>query len=286
MFPYLLDFGTHDLPLFGETHLFLPTYGLLFALGTLLAWWWFMRRGRSLGVAEEPLFNLTFYTLLGGIVGAKVTLVLLDLRSYLEHPSDLLGTLRSAGVLIGGVVAGSLVFALYARSHRLPLFRLGDAIAAPLALAQGIGRLGCYAAGCCWGVQCPREHPLSVVFTNPAASSQTGVPLHVPLVATQLIQMTGDLALAGLLTWLWRRRLQPAGTVFWIYVLIYGVLRGIVEFWRGDEHRGLFLGETVSTSQLLSAAAILFAVTMLIRRRGAAPEESSRDAQAASPRRA
>ena len=152
MYPILIDFGTYRLPFLGETHLFVPSYGLLFAVGTLLAWVWFMRRGRALGVPEEPLFNLTFYTLLGGILGAKLTLVLVDLRSYLEHPADLWGTLRSAGVLIGGVIAGAAVFVLYARRQGLPLFRLGDAIAAPLAMAQGVGRLGCFAAGCCWGV--------------------------------------------------------------------------------------------------------------------------------------
>ena len=50
MFPTLIDFGTHDLPLLGETHLFLPTYGLLFASGTVLAWWWFTVRARGLDV--------------------------------------------------------------------------------------------------------------------------------------------------------------------------------------------------------------------------------------------
>ena len=61
MHPILIDFGTHDLPLLGPTHLFLPTDGVLFAAATLLAWWWFLRRARELRVDPERAFNLTFY---------------------------------------------------------------------------------------------------------------------------------------------------------------------------------------------------------------------------------
>jgi phosphatidylglycerol:prolipoprotein diacylglycerol transferase len=134
MWPVLIDLGTRELPLLGRTHLFLPTYGVLFALGTVLAWWWFVRRARSLGVPDEQVFNLSFYSLLAGIVGAKLTLILLDARAYWQHPADLLGVVRSAGVLLGGVLAGALVFVMYSRRHGLPLFRLADAVAAPLAL--------------------------------------------------------------------------------------------------------------------------------------------------------
>jgi prolipoprotein diacylglyceryltransferase len=76
VFPTLIDLGRHDLPLFGETHLFLPTYGVLFALGVVLAWAWFMRRTRESGVSEEQRFNLAFYSVLAGIIGAKLLLIL------------------------------------------------------------------------------------------------------------------------------------------------------------------------------------------------------------------
>ena len=265
MFPTLIDLGKRDLPFFGETHLFLPTYGLLFATGALIAWWWFMRRGRSLGVAEDRLFNLSFYSLLAGILGAKLALVALDLPAYLRQPGELVGVIRSAGVLIGGVIAGALVGAFYAMRQGLPLLRLADAIAAPLALGQAVGRLGCWCAGCCWGVGSSGR--FAVTFTDPVAREQTGVPLDVPLVPAQALQMANDLALALVLTWLWRRRPEPAGSVFWTYVLLYSVSRGIVEFWRGDAQRGLYFGEALSTSQLFGLGGIVLALVMLLRGR-------------------
>lgn len=261
MHPILIDFGR-----VGGIHLFLPTYGVLFATAVLIAWWWFVRRGRAIGVDDESLFNLTFITLVAGIAGAKLLLIAIDWRFYLAEPAALLRTLRSAGVLAGGVILGAVAFVLYCRRRGLPLWRLGDAIAAPLALAQGIGRLGCFAAGCCWGVDAAPGSPLAVRFTDPVAQAQTGVPLNRDLVAVQPLQMAADIGLAIALTILWRRGGLRAGSIFWIYVIGYALARGILEFWRGDVQRGVWFGGTLSTSQLIGIAAALLALLMLARR--------------------
>jgi phosphatidylglycerol:prolipoprotein diacylglycerol transferase len=192
----------------------------------------------------------------------------MDWRFYLAHPGEILGTLRSGGVLLGGVVAGALTFAFYASRHELPKWRLGDAAMAPVALAQAIGRLGCFSAGCCWGEPCEAAHPLAVVFTNPDAWRQTGVPLGQPLVAVQLVQAAHDLLLAGLLTWLWRRRPEPPGTIVWTYVLLYSLGRGLIEFWRGDDaQRGVWFGGEISTSQIFALCGAAIALAMLVRAR-------------------
>ena len=265
MHPILIDFGTFDLPLLGTTHLFLPSYGVIFALGALAAWSWFVARARRLDLPQEPVFNLAFYTLLAGLVGAKLTLIVVDFPYYFAHPAEVLGTVRSAGVLMGGVFAGAVAFVFYARKHKLPLGELADAIAAPLALAQGIGRLGCFAAGCCYGVGSGSW--CAIRFTSEAAHDQTGVPLGAPLLPVQLIEFAFDLALALVLTFAWRRRPRPAGTVLWIYFVIYGAGRATIELWRGDSVRGLWLGGTVSTSQLFSLAAVAIGAFFLIRDR-------------------
>jgi len=257
MHPILIDFHWHDL--------FLPTYGVLFAAGALVAWMWFVKRARSMGLPADPVFNLAFYTLLVGLLGAKLGLVIVDLPYFLENPRNLLGIIRSAGVLMAGITAGAVAFVLYARKHRLPLRDLGDAIAAPLVLAQGIGRLGCFAAGCCWGVE--TSSWCAVRFTEQAAREQTGVPLDIPLVPVQLFEAVFDLALALVLTLLWRRRPRPAGTVFWIYLITYGLGRGVLEHFRGDAVRGVWLNGAVSTSQLFSLAAVAVGLFFLIRDR-------------------
>jgi phosphatidylglycerol:prolipoprotein diacylglycerol transferase len=265
MHPILVDFGTVNLPGFGPTHLFLPTYGVIFAAGALAAWSWFLARARKLELPQEPVFNLAFYTLLAGLIGAKLTLIVVDAAYYLEHPAEILGTIRSAGVLMGGVLAGALVFVFYARRQKLPMLALGDAIVAPVALAQGIGRLGCFAAGCCYGIG--SDAWCAVRFTSEAAHEQTGVPLNTPLLPVQLFEFAFDIALALALTVFWRRRPRPAGTVAWLYLILYGAGRGALELWRGDAVRGLWLGGSVSTSQIFSAASIVTGLILLVRGR-------------------
>jgi phosphatidylglycerol:prolipoprotein diacylglycerol transferase len=142
---------------------------------------------------------------------------------------------------------------------------LADAIVAPVALAQGIGRLGCFAAGCCYGV--PSESWCAIPFTSLAAHEQTGVPLGTPLVAVQLIEFAFDLALALGLSLAWRARPRPAGTVLWLYLVFYGAGRATIEMWRGDAVRGLWFHDTVSTSQLFSVAAVAIGLSLLIRDR-------------------
>lgn len=265
MHPILVDFGTHELPFLGATHLFLPSYGIIFAIGALIAWWWFIARARTLELPQEPVFNLAFYTLLAGLFGAKLTLIVLDFPYYLAHPAEILGTIRSAGVLMGGVLAGAVTFIFYARKHGLPILVLADAIVAPLSLAQGIGRLGCFAAGCCFGV--PSGAWCAIPFTSEAAHEQTGVALGIPLLPVQLFEFGFDVALALFLTVMWRRRPRPAGTVAWLYFVVYGLGRGAIELWRGDAVRGLWFGGAVSTSQLFSVVSIVVGAFLLIRDR-------------------
>lgn len=268
MFPYLLDFGKANLPLLGETRIALPTYGLLFAAGALVAWIWFHRRAVAIGIASDRAFDLAFYTLLAGIGGAKLTLILVDLPDFLADPKALLGTIRSAGVLLGGVAAGAILFVVYCRRHGLPLLTLMDAITAPLALAQALGRLGCFGAGCCWG-RPTLSSWLAVTFHDPRARELTGVALGVPLVPVQLIQAASDLALAGILTWIWRRRARP-GTATSAFFVLYGAARFAIEFLRGDRERGLWLHGTISTSQILALVAIAAGIGLYARRPAAA----------------
>jgi phosphatidylglycerol:prolipoprotein diacylglycerol transferase len=269
MHPILIDFGTHDLPFLGPRHLFLPTYGALFALGAVVALFWFVRRARSLGYPHDRVFNAAFYGLVGGLVGAKLTLILVDWRYYRDNPVDVLWTFRSAGVLMGGVLVGATVFLLYARAQGLPVLTLGDAIVAPLALAQGIGRLGCFAAGCCYGVP-SRSGFCAVTFTNPESMIPPNF-LGVPLVPTQLLQMANDLLLAVLLSVLWRRRTKPEGTILALYILLYSLTRGLIEFWRGDAERGVWLGGRVSTSQLFCILGLALGSFLLVRFRTHGP---------------
>jgi len=113
---------------------------------------------------------------------------------------------------------------------------------------------GVPAAGCCWGVLCDR--PWAVTFRNPVANEVTGVPLNVPLHPTQLYESLAEFAIFAILFW---RIGKPhgRGAVIALYLMLYGAVRFVVEFYRYHEQGNLW-GGPLDTSQMISLA--LFAV--------------------------
>jgi phosphatidylglycerol:prolipoprotein diacylglycerol transferase len=122
-----------------------------------------------------------------------------------------------------------------------------------------IGRLGCLAAGCCYGL--PTTKPWGITFTDAFAAFNVGTPLNKPLHPTQLYEAGAELLI---LIWLLvtERKGRPfPGRTFWGYMLLYAISRFIIEFYRGDE-RGIIMG--VSTSQFISLILAPLSVVMLV----------------------
>jgi phosphatidylglycerol:prolipoprotein diacylglycerol transferase len=240
----------------------LHTYGVLLAAAFLLALWVALRGAKREGLPRDPVLDMWIVSLIAGIVGAKLLLYLLDLDYYLENPRALLSGLRSAGVFYGGLVAavGACLFMVWRRG--LPGWKLADVAAPAIALGQSIGRLGCFAAGCCYGKV--TSLPWAVTFTDPKANEITGVPLAIPLHPSQLYMSVGNFLLFLVLVLVSRRKTRD-GQVFLWYLLLYGILRGLLEFTRGDP-RGQIGG--ISTSQIIAAGAVAAALALFALRRG------------------
>ena len=241
VYPQLVHFG----------RFFLPTYGFLVAMGVLVGLWISVRNSERLGIDPEKAWNLGILVVLCGIVGAKVLYVI---NQWIEGPIHLseilsLSTLQAGGVFYGGLIAGLLAAAWYVRKHHMPALRTCDAFAPGLALGHAIGRIGCFAAGCCYGKE--THHFWGVVFTNPLAKQITGTPLNVPLEPTQLFESAVELANFFFLMWLLKRR-KFDGQVFGTFMFVYGVARFFMEFLRGDPDRGLVFGGAMTVTQLIA----------------------------------
>ena len=210
---------------------------------------------------EQKIFDLSLYILAAAILGAKLLLVIVDWRHYLERPADLVDILRSGGVFYGGLIAATVVAVVYMRRHNLPAWKVTDMAAPSVALGEAIGRWGCFAAGCCYGKQW--HGPWAVTFTDTFARDQVGTPLNVPLHPTQLYLSFNAFLIFLVLTWAWRRR-SFDGEIFWLYVLLYAVSRGILEIWRGDLVRGFVIRGVLSTSQFIGLVAALASIAMMV----------------------
>jgi phosphatidylglycerol:prolipoprotein diacylglycerol transferase len=234
---------------------FLHTYGVLVALAFLTALWLAGRLAREKGLNPDAVTNLGIYCALAAIGGAKLMMFLIDIPYYRDHPDEIfsLATLQAGGVFYGGLIAALAVSVWYMRKTKLPGWKTADVFAPAVALGHGIGRLGCFSAGCCWGVQCDR--PWAVTFTNPAAHDLVGVPLNVPLHPTQLYEAFAEFLIFGILYWRIRRP-HADGMIIGIYLLLYSTARFIVEFFRNHE-QGNLLGGPLDTSQWISIGLFL-----------------------------
>jgi phosphatidylglycerol:prolipoprotein diacylglycerol transferase len=240
MFPQLFHIGGY----------YQSTYGVLVALAFLTAMMLVARLARDAGLNSDVVLNLAIYCALSALVGAKVLMFLIDIPRYAQHPAEIfsLESLQAGGVFYGGLIAALAVAVVYTRRKQLPLAKTADVFAPGIALGHAIGRLGCFAAGCCWGR--PTKLPWAVTFTNPAAENLVGVPLHIPLHPTQLYESAAEFAIFGVLYWRIRKRHVP-GAIISLYLVLYSTARFLVEFVRYHEQPNPF-GGPLNTSQWIS----------------------------------
>src|SRR5438552_17508575 len=169
----------------------------------------------------------------------------------MQNPRDIfsLGTLQAGGVFSGGLVAAFVVAAWFLRKHQMPALVTCDAFDPGRAMGNAIGRLGCFAADCCYGK--PTTHFWGVTFTNPLANQLVGTPLHEALEPTQLFESAVELSIFLFLTWMFKRKTFD-GQLFGAYLFLYGIARFFIEFLRGDPGRGYVFGGVLSGKQLIA----------------------------------
>lgn len=245
---------------------FIPTYGVLVALGFLLGLWIASRLARMRGLDPERIVNLGVYCALAGIAGAKALMIALEWDYYRARPGEIfsLSTLQAGGVFQGGLLLALLVGWLYLRGHRMPFLETADILAPGIAGGHAVGRLGCFAAGCCWGTSCTL--PWAVTFTNPEAARLFGTPLHVPLHPAQLYEAAAE---AGIFVILWRRfpHATRPGSVIGLYLLLYSAARFLIEFVRAHDQPNPF-GGPLSAAQWIAVALAALGLRLVLRAPG------------------
>jgi phosphatidylglycerol:prolipoprotein diacylglycerol transferase len=251
VFPRILDTG----------HFFLPTYGLMAALGLIFGLMLIIHVGRRQGLDPDKLWNLGIIAILAGIIGAKILYLINEFSYYRDHPGDIFSfsTFQAGGVWSGGFVLALISCIWYMRRNDMPILRTCDAFAPGLALGHAFGRVGCFAAGCCWGRE--THAPWAVTFHNPLASQVVGTPLGVPLHPTQLYEMVVELANCIFLVWLIKRK-KFEGEIIATYMILYGIARYFIEFTRsescGSEVLGFMTGTQAISLLLIIGGGVLW----------------------------
>lgn len=231
------------------------TYGVLVAAGVLLGLWYARRQAPRAGLDPDNVWNLGIYMVLVALLLAKVWLVLTGWDYYMAHPREIfsISTFQSGGTFYGGILGAVATILLYTYVQKMPLLAVLDTFGAALPLGHAIGRLGCFAAGCCYGK--PTSEPWGVTFSNPAAAELAGTPLGVHLHPTQLYEASLEFMNFIFLIWLGGRQ-RFRGQMIGAYFMLYGAERGTIEFFRGDPGRTMLFHGSTSLMQLVSVALV------------------------------
>ena len=249
MFPVLIRIGP----------ITIHTYGFLIATAFLLGLWLALRQAAREGLSKEKVTDIGFYALFAGIIGSRIFFIATEWEHFSSHPADMLKIWEGGLVFYGGVIFAIPVAVWYARRQGLLLWQTADIWAPSIAVGHAIGRLGCFCAGCCYGL--PTDLPWGVTFNNPETLAIRGVPLH----PTQLYESAAELLNFVILLAI-RRRKAFHGQLFWVYVLNYAVIRALIELFRGDSERGFIL-PGISVSQGISAVMLVTACAFLMKLR-------------------
>ncbi len=242
---------------------FVPTYGVLVTTGFIAALWLSVRLAGRTGFDKEAVLNLGIYCGLAGILGGKVLFILADFDYYRRNPGEIVSfsTLQAGGIFYGGLLAALATAFIYMRRKQLPVLATADVIAPGLALGHGIGRLGCFMSGCCWGVECQR--PWAVTFTDPTAGQMFGTPVGVPLHPAQLYEVAA-MALTFVILYVRFGRPHRPGSIIGLYLVLYAGARFVIDFFRAAERPDPF-GGPLSLAQWISVGLLMLGAAALTR---------------------
>lgn len=211
------------------------SYGVMVALGFGLSTFLIYTRAAKFNLDKERIIDLAIIILVGGIIGARLLYVLSNVDYYASRPIEILNLSKGGLVWYGGFVAGLIVSIWYLKKNRINFWAFTDLAAPYIALAQSLGRIGCFLNGCCFGIE---GHP---------------------------VQIYSSLALLAIFAILraWQDRRHFAGEIFLGYCLLYSLKRFFMEFLRGDNP---VVALNLTVSQIISALVFFISIFIFIYR--------------------
>lgn len=228
----------------------IKSYGLMIAIGIMVAATLLINKAKKKGFDEDSLLNLIIFAVIGGVIGGKGLFIITEIKDIIKDPTILLN-FGYGFVIYGAICGGTLAIYLYCRHKKWNPLEIIDMIVPVLAIAQGFGRIGCFLAGCCYGAE--TKLPIGVEFPK-GSLAPTGVHLH----PTQIYSSIFDFALGAFLLY-YSRKERRNGKVMGLYLIIYSIGRFLVEFLRNDPRGNVGF---LSTSQFIAIFTLVLGIVI------------------------
>jgi len=260
-----------NIPILGGLRL--HTYGLMVALGFLAGILWVSFRSRKEGLPPEKMMDLCFYIILSAVFGSRLVYALVEEPSLIIHPLDFFKIWEGGLVFYGGLMASVATSGIFMWKHRLNFWKVADVFVPGVALGHAFGRIGCFMAGCCYGKPVLNGKGWGVIFPdNPDSLAPAGVALY----PTQLLESGAEFFIFAILVYQTRQK-KFDGQILLMYLILYSIVRSILEMFRGDLSRGFVFNSPLSTSQFISLILIVVSIILWVwRARQAHPHSSGR----------
>lgn len=245
MFPDLFSIGP----------LTLHTYGLFMALSFIAGLLILMKLAPVYDITRAQVMDMGFIIVLWGIVGSRIFYVIMNISYYWSRPLEIFKIWQGGVVFSGSLIAAIFALFWFSRKQKISILAIGDFCAPAAAIGQGVGRIGCFMAGCCYGK--PAGLFWSVTFTHPGSLAPIDIPLH----PTQLYSSISGIGIF-IITLLITYRKKYEGQVFLWFLILHSTMRLFIERYRGDD-RGFIFGSEMTFTQVFTMIILFAAVAGL-----------------------
>lgn len=229
-------------------HLFGPfwinSYGLMIALGLLITL--FIAYNNSLRkklCSGDFFLNSVFMATIAGFIGGRILFVLLDWQAFAAHPIEIFYPWEGGYSLLGAFLTVPLFLLWHLNRSNIKILSFFDLLSLYVPLLQAISRIGCFFAGCCYGITMTTKTWYSVMYTNPDSLA----PLYVFMHPAQLYSSCASFFIFCILRFLSIICLDTPGRITSLFFILEGAARFIVDFWRGDRDGLITIGGSQST---------------------------------------
>jgi len=232
-------------PLFTSVTIY--SYGLMLAIAVAVGTLMLVGDARRNNIKSDIIFDLVFWAVIGGIIGARLFYIVLNYAYFAAHPDEIIMIQNGGLAWQGGLILGSIMTVVFIKARKLSVSKMLDLLVPYLALGQSIGRIGCFLNGCCFG----REVSWGIYF-----------PIHDATLHPTQLYLSGGYFIIFILLKRYQKFSEIPGLVFVSYLILASSLRFGVEFFRAD-HEILLLG--LSIYQFICFGVLMFAFCFAFR---------------------
>ena len=239
-------------------------YGLCLVTGMAAAFFIIFYLAKYYEISRDTIFDLSFWLISGGLVGARIYDVLLEFPYYIEHPGHILAIWRGGLAIHGAIIAGILIIWLFARRQNINFFKLSALIIPGLALGQAIGRWGNYFNQELFGRPTNLPWGIPINILNRPTAYINDIYFHPTFLYESLGCLTIFLVLFLLNVWVIKRQRFPKMFYVWslgLYMILYSILRFMLEFIKIDTTPyllGMRWPQIISLVMIAAAILLLF----------------------------